>query len=355
MRHAAGANKNGVAPNQVTLPSGPGSIRGLGENFEPDLSTGTARYSFKFALPATPGAALPDVPLEYNGGNGDGPLGIGWKLFTPFVQRKVTKPLPRYVDGDNGIDDDRDGTVDEVDERDRFVSELHRTPNMLVPGADAYYFGYKEGDFVRYARTGDYWEATEPNGNRLVFGRTAQARESHPDTGIPFKWKLEQETDPNGNTVRYFYAAFPGEENANRTYLRKIEYGPGAPPWENFHFMVFNYEVRPDFFENNRGGFVRRTGMRLIEVAIGTQGPTLDGHAAGDFNNDGITDHLNHKYVLAYEAHEHWTLLTSITEVGADNASTFPRHSVSTALRASSVQRIRRRSSSPKTPSKSPS
>jgi hypothetical protein len=39
-----GADKNGVSPNTVSLPSGPGSIDGLGESFQPMLNTGSARY-----------------------------------------------------------------------------------------------------------------------------------------------------------------------------------------------------------------------------------------------------------------------------------------------------------------------
>ena len=64
--------KNGVAPTTVSLPSGPGSIEGLGESFEPMLQTGTAGYSF-------PLAGAPGVGLSYDGGFGNGPAGYGWK------------------------------------------------------------------------------------------------------------------------------------------------------------------------------------------------------------------------------------------------------------------------------------
>ena len=46
--------KNGVSPNTVSLPSGAGSIEGLGASFEPQLPTGSASQSFSFALPAGP-------------------------------------------------------------------------------------------------------------------------------------------------------------------------------------------------------------------------------------------------------------------------------------------------------------
>jgi len=103
------ADKSGVTPNTVSLPHGPGSIRGLGETFEPDLSTGTAKYRIELEVPAGPGGCAPDLDLEYDSGNGNGPFGYGWRMNVPYIQRKTSKGVPRYVDGNNGQDDDGDG------------------------------------------------------------------------------------------------------------------------------------------------------------------------------------------------------------------------------------------------------
>jgi len=46
------ADKNGVPPNAVSLPSGPGSTEGMGEAFQPMLNSGTARYAVNVVLPA---------------------------------------------------------------------------------------------------------------------------------------------------------------------------------------------------------------------------------------------------------------------------------------------------------------
>ena len=35
-------DNSGVKPQVISLPSGPGSLEGLGETFEPELSTGTS-------------------------------------------------------------------------------------------------------------------------------------------------------------------------------------------------------------------------------------------------------------------------------------------------------------------------
>ena len=42
---ALAVEKSGVKPQVISLPSGPGSIEGLGPSFEPQLNTGTAAYS----------------------------------------------------------------------------------------------------------------------------------------------------------------------------------------------------------------------------------------------------------------------------------------------------------------------
>ncbi len=322
---ALGANKNGVAPNAVVLPAGPGSILGLGEDFAPDLPTGSAKYVLPIALPrGVTGFTPDDLGLKYDSGLGNGILGFGWELDLPRVERRLTKPLPRYVDGPNGLDDDGDGETDEADEIDRFLSEVHEAPVGLVPLEDGYYLGQNEGAFIRYARVDDYWEGTFPNGNRMVFGRHESARVMDPATGRVRRWSIEEETDTNGNTIRYTYTAFPGEDNLNQVYLALVEYGPAAPPWENFHFVAFDYEPRGDVIEDGRGGFLVRTGMRIKTITVGTQGPRLAGHAQGDYNGDGVTDNLDRRYVLTYGQDPHWSLLTTVTLVGADGVTAMP-------------------------------
>src|SRR5215204_4550067 len=81
---AIAADKNGVSPNAISLPSGPGSIEGLGESFEPSLNSGTARYGLSFQLPPGPAGHAPSVRLNYDGGQGNGPIGFGWSLPVPY-------------------------------------------------------------------------------------------------------------------------------------------------------------------------------------------------------------------------------------------------------------------------------
>lgn len=322
---AIAADKSGVSPNTISVPKGPGSIEGLGEAFQPTLNTGTAKYRVGLSLPPGTAGHTPQLSFSYEGGGGNGPLGFGWRLPTAYVQRQTDKGVPRYVDGPNGLDDNRDGAIDEPEEMDVFINEIKEE---LVPRTDGYYFCKNEGAFIRYRRVGEHWEGTSPDGSRMEFGVTATARIQDATTGHVFRWLVEKVTDTHGNSIRYSYQSFSDNANLNQRYLSRIEYGPGAPPWQNLHFIIFNYEDRSDWFEDCRSGFAVRTGKRLREVVIGTQGPMLSGHAQGDFNGDGITDNLVRKYRLDYWPYDgtnsHWSYLATVTPVGADSISVLP-------------------------------
>jgi RHS repeat-associated protein len=323
---AGAADKNGVSPNAISLPSGPGSIEGLGDSFQPALNSGTMRHGLSLQLPSGTAGHAPAVHLTYEGGQGNGPLGFGWSLPLRYIQRQTDKGIPRYIDGANGRDDDRDGQMDEADELDKFIND---GKEELVPVANGDYFCQNEESFVRYRRLGEHWEGTLPNGTKMEFGLTETGRVMDgTTTNHVFKWLLERETDTRGNTILYSWQTFPGSTNLNQKYLQEIRYGPGASPWANFHFASFTYEDRADWFEDCRSGFAVRTGKRLKEVIVGTQGVTPEGHATGDFNGDGSPDVLNRKYRLTYLGYapgqSHGSLLHEVTQVGADGMSTLP-------------------------------
>ena len=168
---AAAFDKSGVTPNTISLPSGPGSIEGLGESFQPTLNTGTAKYAVGLQPPPGTAGHAPGLGLRYDGGGSNGPLGYGWSLSTRFVQRQTDKGIPRYVDAANAVDDDRDGETDEADELDTFIDD---SSEELVPTAGGHYFHENESAFVRYERVGEHWAATLPNGTRLVFGESEE-------------------------------------------------------------------------------------------------------------------------------------------------------------------------------------
>jgi hypothetical protein len=307
------ADKNGVSPTAISLPKGPGSIEGLGESFQPSLNTGTAKYRVSLSVPPGVAGHTPVLALSYEGGAGNGPLGYGWQLPLASVQRRTDHGIPTY-DEDVGFA-----------RQDTFINEAREE---LVPQINGFYFCRNEGAFIRYRQVGDHWDGTLPVGTRLEFGSTPKGRIEEGTTGHVFSWLLERQTDTHGNVIVYQYSSFPGEPNQNQKYLTGIQYGPGAPPWTHYHFVRFEYEDRPDWFEDCRSGFVVRTGQRLKSVVVGTHGPVLEGHLPRDYDGDGAPDLLVRRYDLEYlryaGARSHWSLLAKVLPVGADGVSTLP-------------------------------
>ena len=314
------ADKSGVSPNSISLPKGPGSIEGLGESFQPSLNTGTAKYGIGLTLPPGVAGHQPSLGLNYEGGGGNGPLGFGWDLSLPSIQRRTDKGVPTYG-ADMGFP-----------RSDVFINE---SKEELVPQTNEFFFCKNESSFVRYRFVPSptspgqgHWEATAPDGTRLEFGLGAASRIEDTATARTFRWLLQRETDTRGNVIEYGYRSFPGPENFNQKYLATIRYGPGAQPWTHFHFVAFTYEDRLDWFEDGRAGFLVRTGKRLKSIFVGTQGAQLNGHLAGDFDGDGTPDFLSRRYDLGYLRYagnaSHWSLLETVTLVGADGVTALP-------------------------------
>ncbi len=317
-------DKNGVSPNTISLPSGPGSIEGLGESFQPMLNTGTARYSVNIALPPGAGGHSPKLPLNYESGNGDGPAGIGWKIGPGAISRKTDKGIPRYVDGPNHRDDDLDMEMDEADEEDILVG---LEGEELVRLDDHTYRARIEGTFLRYTRVDDHWVGHLKDGTELLFGATPETRVTDSTGEKVFKWLLEKSTDTNGNVILFQYATFPGSDN--RKYLKEIRWGPGPLPpepggWDTYYFAHLTYEDRPDWRKDYRSGFLIKTEKRLAQVDIGVQGVLPDQCAQGDWNGDSTPDALIRRYTLSYEPSQIRSFLTRITRYGANGISYLP-------------------------------
>ena len=317
-----GEDKNGVAPNTISLPKGPGSIEGLGNAFQPMLNTGNSRYSVPLNVPSGVTGHTPEVSLEYNSGTGDSSVGLGWSVEPGGISRQVDKGIPRYVDTTNGLDDDHDGVVDNFEELDTFLGP---DGEELVEVSQNIFRPRIEGTFVRYRKVDDYWQADLKNGTTLTFGDRSDARIT--DSLVPdhiFRWLLSRSEDVNGNIIEYSYASIAGSNN--KKFIREIRYGPGQQPWPIFYFIKFNYEVKPDWRKDYRSGFLIRTAHRLKQIDIGIQGTAPDGCAQGDWNHDSIADALISRYVLQYStpSSPYVSLLSRVTRFGSDAINYLP-------------------------------
>ena len=136
------ANKSGVSPNVLVLPTGPGSISGVGENVQPNLNMGLMSYTIKILVPPGRGTATPSPNVTYSSAAGAGLMGIGWSFSAgSSISRLTVRGLPTYSDKD-----------------DFFAGgELVKIPNTQV------YRARIEGGFVRY-----HWKEGDKDQTRLL-------------------------------------------------------------------------------------------------------------------------------------------------------------------------------------------
>ena len=128
-------DKRGVSPTTISHPTGPGSLEGLGDAFQPALNTGTAKYSVPFQLPGGVAGFTPQLGLSYNSGKGYGPVGIGWQYSVGRIRVQLDKGLPRYGEMPDGI-----GLPD------RFLG-MER--EELVPLANGYLLAKIQSTYIR--------------------------------------------------------------------------------------------------------------------------------------------------------------------------------------------------------------
>ena len=299
---AAVASKSGVAPNVISLPSGPGSIEGLGDSFEPELNSGTASYRLAVEIPPGRGGFTPEVVLQYDSGGANGAFGLGWLVNTPYIQRQTEKGLPHYTiwpDGD-GVDNDRDG---ELDENDEFDTVIYSTKEELVPVADGYWRLENESEFVRFRKVTEGWTATRKDGVMLEFGRSDVSRVG--SANRVFRWHLDRMVDLNGNAVDLEYRNL---DDSAQIYLSRVTYNQSGS--DNAAMEVkFEYEMRPDVITDFRPRFELKTAYRCKRIAV----------LAGD---ESVRS-----YEIAYARTSDWrplSLLESVTEFGRDGVLSLP-------------------------------
>ena len=243
------ARSTGSAQQAVSLPTGGGAIRGIGESFSPDPFTGSGRFSVPVYCSPGRDGMQPNLPLTYSAGHGNGCFGLGWQLTLPSIVRKTERSIPRYDDRDmfvlTGAGDlvPLDGDEGEGESADNGGETIGRYT----------IFRYRprvEAQFARIERwvgeggphgTDVHWRVTSRGTtSRASLAGTASAQISAPGhPGAPageriYAWLLEEVLDPRGNHMRYEYAHDPSggpkgmaEQNRayHQAYLRRIFYG----------------------------------------------------------------------------------------------------------------------------------
>ncbi|MGB1015140.1 MAG: SpvB/TcaC N-terminal domain-containing protein, partial [Nannocystaceae bacterium] len=212
-----GKSKERAALPSVSLPTGGGAIRGVGEKFAANPATGTG--SMSVPLPVSPGRSGfgPQLSLSYDSGNGNGPFGFGWALSVPAIRRKTDKGLPQYRDDEASDVFVLSGAEDLV----RVVSPdgTGHVDKTTHPGFTIHRYRPRvEGLFARIERwthnvTGDvHWRAISAENVTSIYGRDNHSRVFDPSerTAAPsriFEWLLCESYDDKGNAIVYEYAA----------------------------------------------------------------------------------------------------------------------------------------------------
>lgn len=274
----AHAEKSGVRPNVISVPGGPGTIKGLGEQFEPTLNTGSATYKVDLDVPPGTAGFAPSLALRYDSGQGDGTVGIGWSLDVGSVQRQTAYGVPRYGDAD------------------RLVWEGQE----LVPMGGGVYRLKIEGAFLRFRRSADHWEADARDGTTYRFGVSEAARSG--GTAGVFRWALEQMIDVSGNRIGFTY-----DQDGGQLYLTRVDYNQRAGAANNS--VEIAYETCADALTDFRAGFGITTARRVKAITMRASGVQV------------------RRYELAYEAPSSTSVmshLASVTMFGTDDKTSLP-------------------------------
>lgn len=247
----------GVTAQTVKAGSGATSLKGLGESFSPNLSTGTGSYSVGIEVP--PGFLQPSLSLQYAGGSGKGPIGMGWDMPMLHVYRSTDKGAPDF-DGEDRFSVAGGGINDEL---------------VRVDAEQGLYRLKNEGAFVLFERDTlhDEWIAHFPSGERAILGASGEARQT--SRGRTYKWFVSRREDLFGHFTAYDYLRDDG-----RVYIDAIRYQQhAAAVFQNR--VQFQYESRPDAFTDYSYGEACSTRLRLRSIDVYHGSRLLRSYALG--------------------------------------------------------------------------
>ena len=290
--------QTGVSDDRVSLPEGPGSLEGIGENISLNPNMGVMSYGVPIDVPRGFPGVTPSLRLGYSSGGGSGVVGVGWSLSIPHIERSTFRGLPEYTTEDRFSADG--GT------------QLVRLPGDGVPTYRARF----EGGFARYTwqEVGDgtegYWQVEYPDGRVATFGATADgtlvpsARVSGPDG--TFRYMIVDMVDPHGHRLNHTYQSIDGF-----ALIRQMDYvfTDDAPEYS----VSFSYEDRADdggvdILSDAKAGFDERLTQRVAAINV--------------FSGENRI----RRYDLTYEPYAEsggFTRLSSVSTLGLDG-STYP-------------------------------
>lgn len=362
-----GQAANGLLP-AISVPTGGGAIRDIGEKFSVNAASGTGTLTVP--IPLSPGRSgfTPQLTLSYDSGAGNGPFGFGWSLSVPAITRKTDKGLPRYQDGSESDVFILSGAEDLVPVLDAVGNRASTT--RTVHGMSYQVSWYRpriEGLFARIERWTDattgisHWRSISRDNVTAVYGLDPGSRIANPDDQRQvFCYLMCRTWDDRGNLTTYEYQAddsrgvdVTAAHEANRSepvratqrYLKTVRYGNVSPytadwtsdgvetplPTDWYFKAVVDYgdhdtvaptpepdqawPVRPDPFSTYRAGFELRTYRRAQRILIFHNFPA-EPTAGADCLVRSVDLGYSDQQSPADPRNPIYTKLTSVTQVG---------------------------------------
>ncbi|MBF0532468.1 MAG: VCBS repeat-containing protein, partial [Candidatus Omnitrophica bacterium] len=265
------------------------------KNFSFDSSSGAPVFTLPIELPPGRKGVAPSLSLIYSPRSGNGPLGMGWQVGFPVIERSLKNGVPQYTSTD------------------AFVSTLGGGAQELVNVSGKEYRAKVQGDFTKYIFDGTTWIAYDRTGNTYYFGLKTLLQDNSVEQQTPGKvlrWRLSEVKDMSGNYhyIRYladgaFEVLYTGEPGSDRDSLTLSSH-------KFFGRVVGVVETarRPDVISSNATGFTQEFPKRLTNISV--------------YANGSLQRRYAFDYTLSRRTGR--SLLTKVTQYGADNTTTLP-------------------------------
>jgi len=225
-------------------------IGSVGGSVRADLFTGSATTSIPIIVPPGRQGIQPQLDLVYGSSNGNGWIGMGWKLEKSVIDRQTK----------NGVN----YTADDY----RF--SLSGINADLVSTGENNFQTKIESSFIRVRKLvatdgKPYFEATDKTGKKHLFGQTTATRVSDPtDSSKIFRWCLDRVEDIHGNYMTISYSGSQGY-----AYLLRIDYtGNVGASLATTNSVIFHLENHSRPITSWKTGFPMTLDKRLKTIQI---------------------------------------------------------------------------------------
>lgn len=252
---------------ELSLPKGGGALKGLNQNFHPNLFKGEAVYRIPIFTSECRGF-YPKLELVYQSMSGNGVFGQGFHLNLPSICRKTEQAVPRYQDKEDIF---IFSEVGELTFCKQYEDEKGNGVFLYLPIVE------KEFISIRFIKEKEnsktYWLVTTKDNIHYKYGTDRKGCIFHPEYKEKvYQWFLCEVLDNRGNKIIYEY-----QQETENCYLSKIKYGNffKKNQEEDYFFEItFQYsETRPDIFSSYRSGFLIETRRRCEEINLFHRNP----------------------------------------------------------------------------------